>query len=95
MTDRQSDDDRNIATFAALSVVLLISVSLFALIALVLPGVLWMLLVALALGLFVVLHYVVWGRWLTRALHDQQAADEAFSDSKKPRNAGTSGPNAD
>jgi len=55
MAERPSDDQRNSATFAALSMLLLISAGLLGLVAFVLPQVLWMVVIAIGLGLSVVL----------------------------------------
>jgi membrane protein implicated in regulation of membrane protease activity len=80
MAERPSDDQRNSATFAALAMLVLISGGLLALVAFVLPDVLWIVVVVLGLGLSVVLHYLVWGRWLTSFLRDQEANEQRQSD---------------
>lgn len=80
MPERPSQDQRNAATFAALSMVLTVVAGLVALIAFVLPTVLWFVLVPAGLGGLMVLHYLVWGRWLAASLKDQQSADKAFSE---------------
>ena len=72
MTDRPTDDQRNTATFSALALVIFLGLGLLGLVALVLPQVLWMLLIAAGMGLFAVLHYVLWGRWLTAKLRDAE-----------------------
>ncbi len=82
MADRPSDDQRNSATFGALAMLLLISAGLLGLVAIVLPQVLWLVVIAIGLGLSVVLHYFVWGRWLSAKLHaeddeQQRTEDEA------------------
>lgn len=79
MADRPSDDQRNSATFAALAMLLLISAGLLALAAIVLPQVLWLVVIVIGLGLSVVLHYLIWGRWLMSKLRDQEE-----SQSQKP-----------
>ena len=77
MTDRPSHEQRNAATFSAMAVVVFVSLGLLGLVALVLPQVLWILLIAAGMGLFAVLHYVLWGRWLTAKLRDEeQRSDE-------------------
>lgn len=76
MAERPSDDQRNSATFAALSMLLLISAGLLGLVAFVLPQVLWMVVIAIGLGLSVVLHYVIWGRWLTSMLREKENAQQ-------------------
>ena len=77
MPERPSDDQRNSATFAALTMVLLVSGGLLALVALVLPQVLWMVVIAIGLALTVVLQYLVWGRWLLTKLRDEAKRDES------------------
>ena len=77
MSDRPSDDQRNSATFAALLMVFLVSGGLLGLIAFVMPQVLWLGLIAAGLGLSVVVHYFVWGRWLSSVLREE-------SDDEKP-----------
>ncbi|MBC7821927.1 MAG: hypothetical protein IAG10_33995 [Planctomycetaceae bacterium] len=77
MADRPSDDQRNSATFAALTMVLLVSGGLVALVALVLPQVLWMVVIVMGLALSVVLQYLVWGRWLLSKLRDEAERDES------------------
>lgn len=74
MADRPSDDQRNSATFAALAMLLLISAGLLGLVAFVLPQVLWLVVIVIGLGLSVVLHYMIWGRWLTSRLRDEEEA---------------------
>ena len=76
MADRPSDDQRNSATFAALGMLLLISAGLLALVAVVLPQVLWLVAIVIGLGLSVVLHYVIWGRWLMSRLRDEEEAQQ-------------------
>ncbi len=78
MSNRPSKDERNSATFAALTMVLLVAGSLLALIALVIPAVLWILAVMVGMGLIVVMHYVIWGRWLATALRDKEQVNVAF-----------------
>ncbi len=77
MADRPSDDQRNSATFAALTMVLLFSGGLLALVALVLPQVLWMVVIGMVLALSVVLQYLVWGRWLLAKLRQEAAREES------------------
>ncbi|TXT23458.1 MAG: hypothetical protein FD138_3245 [Planctomycetota bacterium] len=79
MAERPSDDQRNSATFGALAMLLLVSAGLLGLVAIVLPQVLWLVVIAICLGLSVVLHYFVWGRWLSAKLHaedEQQPAQD-------------------
>ena len=80
MADRPSDDQRNSATFGALAMLLLISAGLLGLVAIVLPQVLWLVVIAIGLGLSVVLHYFVWGRWLTAKLHAEDEEQQRTND---------------
>lgn len=82
MPDHPSDDQRNAATFAALSLVLAVSVGLLALVAFVVPAVLWFVLVPMALGGMLVLHYVTWGRWLATTF---EAEDNHNEQTKPPQ----------
>ena len=82
MPERPSSDQRDNATFAALTLVLLVVCGVVALVAFVIPAVLWCVLVPVGMGLMMVLHYLVWGRWLSTALRDQAAAAEAFAEAK-------------
>lgn len=77
MSDRRpSTDQRNNATFAALTMVLTVVCGFVVLVAFVIPDVLWFVLVPMGLGLMMVLHYVLWGRWLTGALRDREPPQE-------------------
>lgn len=76
MPERPSDDQKNSATFAALAMLLLISAGLLGLVAFVLPQVLWIVVIVIGLGLSVVLHYLIWGRWLMSALRAEEAAQQ-------------------
>ncbi len=76
MPEHSSDDQRDAATFAALTMVLLVSGGLLALVALVLPQVLWMVVIGIGLALTVVLQYLVWGRWLMAKLRDEAKREE-------------------
>lgn len=76
MAERPSDDQRNSATFAALAMLLLISAGLLGLVAFVLPQVLWLIAIVIGLGLSVVLHYLIWGRWLTSMLRAEEEAQQ-------------------
>ena len=83
MPEHSSDDQRNTATFAALTMVLLVSGGLLALVALVLPQVLWMVVIAIGLALSVVLQYLVWGRWLLAKLRDDAKREESQTTERK------------
>lgn len=76
MAERPTENQKNSATFAALSVLIAVALGLVALFALVLPQVLWMVLVIIGLGLSIGLHYVVWGRWLTITLQNEEREAE-------------------
>ncbi len=76
MPERPSDDQRNAATFAAVTMVLAVSVGLLALVAVVIPAILWFVLVPVGLGGMLVLHYVTWGRWLTETLRDDDEPND-------------------
>ncbi len=80
MADRPSDDQRNSATFAALGMLLLISAGLLGLVAIVLPQVLWMVAIFVGLGLSVVLHYLIWGRWLAAKLIAEEDEERQVND---------------
>ncbi len=84
MAERPSDDQRNSATFSALAMLLLISAGLLGLVAFVLPQVLWMVVIAIGLGLSVVLHYFIWGRWLTSMLRDEENAQQQEPSEESP-----------
>lgn len=82
MAERPSDDQRNSATFGALAMLLLVSAGLLGLVAIVLPQALWLIVVAIGLGLSVLMHYFLWGRWLSAKLRteddeEQRAKNEA------------------
>jgi hypothetical protein len=74
---RPSSDQRNNATFAALTMVLTVVLGFIVLVAFVIPDLLWFILVPAGLGLMMVLQYLLWGRWLTKTLQDQQTSTEA------------------
>ncbi len=86
MADKPSDDQRNSATFAALVMLVLISAGLLALAAIVLPQVLWLVVIVIGLGLSVVLHYLIWGRWLMSKLRDEEDSQrqKLNDESKRP-----------
>jgi len=79
MAERPSNDQRNTATFAALTMVLLVVFGLVGLVAFVIPDVLLFVLVPVGLGILMVLHYLFWGRWLAATLREQEDADETFT----------------
>jgi Flp pilus assembly protein TadB len=73
MNEERSKKDQ--ATFAALFGLLFFCGLLFLLIAAVLPDVLWLVAVVFGFGLFLVLQYLVWGRWLTSYLQKKLPDD--------------------
>lgn len=64
---RPTEASRNAATCLALVGILIVAGGLLALTAMVLPQIRGLLLVAGGLGLFITLHFVTWGWWLSRA----------------------------
>ncbi len=77
---RPTTDQRNNATFAALTMVLTIVFGFVVLVAFVIPNLLWFVIVPAGFGLMMVLHYVLWGRWLAKSLQDQES--QKLADSK-------------
>lgn len=57
---------RNLGTMIALSALLLIGLSLILLAAMVMPQILYILGVVFGMGLIILLHYITWGRWLSK-----------------------------
>ena len=67
--------DRNGATFVALFGMLLMGAAFIGMTALILPQIRGLILVfGGAIGFFV-LHYILWGWWLPKYIHDSQEAD--------------------
>jgi hypothetical protein len=67
MKDRQQTESiRNMGTLAALAVLLLIGIGLLALVAVVLPKVIWLVVVVMGFFLMGLFHYITWGWWLSR-----------------------------
>ncbi|HUG19983.1 MAG TPA: hypothetical protein VMM56_13450 [Planctomycetaceae bacterium] len=69
------------ATYAAMFGLLFFCGLLLLLVAAVLPKVLWLVVIVFGFGLFFLLQYLLWGRWLTRHLQkklpdDSEAANE-------------------
>ena len=60
-----TEDARNQATFLALAALLGVTAGLLLLVAMILPGLLYVLLAVLAIPLYFVFHYVVWGRLMS------------------------------
>ena len=63
---RRSNADRNSGTFLALAALMLVVGGLLMLVAIVLPQVLGLVVVVFGFFLMGLLHYVTWGRWLSR-----------------------------
>lgn len=76
MPEHPSHGQRNSATFAALMMVLTVAGGLLGLVAFVLPQVLWIILVAAAIAVSILLQYLVWGRWLTQALREEDERNQ-------------------
>ena len=63
---RQTEISRNMGTVIALGALLLCGVGLLALVAIVLPKVIWLVVVVFGFFLMGLFHYVTWGWWLSR-----------------------------
>jgi hypothetical protein len=74
--------ERNAATYVALLAILLLGFGFLGLVALVLPQVRGILLVVFGGGAFFGMHYLLWGRWLSRL---QQSATDGAVDSRPSR----------
>lgn len=76
--DRNLQHRRNAGTFLALVALLAVAGGLLALVAFVLPPLLVFGFLALVIGaiLHVWLQYLLWGRWLTRKLAEEEALAE-------------------
>lgn len=72
---RRSSTEANSATFAALFGLAFLAIGLLAMVSLVLPQVRGLVVVLVVGVAFFSIHYVVWGRLLTR-LREQQAEEE-------------------
>ncbi|MEZ6058531.1 MAG: hypothetical protein R3C01_17660 [Planctomycetaceae bacterium] len=75
-----TEGERNSATCLALVALLAVSAGLFGILALVLPGAMWILLVALGAGGVLTLQYLLWGRWLTRITRAEQSTDDTINE---------------
>ena len=64
---QQTELFRNLGTFAALVVMILISMILLTLVAIMLPGVMGVIPVVIGFFLMGLFHYVTWGRLLSRS----------------------------
>jgi len=70
-------------TFAALLMVFVVSNSLLGVMALVLPQLLGVLLVVGGIGWFAVMHYVLWGWWLSGYLRRVERDEESRDTSQE------------
>jgi len=73
--DEKSKSEADTRTLMALLMVVVIATLLMALIAMILPGVLGIVLVVGGIGWFAVMHYVLWGWWLSGYLRRQAERD--------------------
>ena len=72
---QQTESIRNMGTLAALAVLLMIGIGFLALVAVVLPKVIWLVVVVFGFFLMGLFHYVTWGWWLSRSpLDDDEEA---------------------
>ncbi|MBM80883.1 MAG: hypothetical protein CMJ78_09850 [Planctomycetaceae bacterium] len=69
-------DQRNASTLVALVGVLFVSLCMIGISALVMPQIAAILLVFCGFVFVGVLHYVTWGRWLTRKLRESHEFDD-------------------
>lgn len=73
MNDERRKKDQ--ATYAAMFGLLFFCGLLLLLVAAVLPKVLWLVVIVFGFGLFFLLQYLLWGRWLTRYLQKKLPDD--------------------
>ena len=66
---------RNAATCLAMTALIACALGFLAFTAVVLPRIRWVILVLAALPVFFLLHYLTWGRWMSRLREEQ---DEHF-----------------
>ncbi len=78
---RRRSQDADLATFAALVGMCLLALGLLGMVSLVLPQVRGLLLVLFGGVAFFSLHYVVWGRWLTR-LRERENREQRDGDKR-------------
>ena len=74
--DEKTKSEADTRTLMALLMVVLAATLLMALVAMILPGVLGVVLVVGGIGWFAVMHYVLWGWWLSGYLKRQADRDE-------------------
>lgn len=75
--ERAAPSGGNAGTLLALIRLLFVGGGLLFLTALVLPQALGLFLVVLGFASIALLHYFVWGRWLSRQIADEEAATRA------------------
>ncbi|MEK6260044.1 MAG: hypothetical protein AABP62_15590 [Planctomycetota bacterium] len=73
--DEKTKSEADTRTLSALLMVVVVATLLMALIAMILPGVLGVVLVVGGIGWFAVMHYVLWGWWLSGYLRRQAERD--------------------
>lgn len=78
--DQKTKSEADTRTFAALLMIIVIAHGLLGVMALVLPQLLGVVLVVGGIGWFAVMHYVVWGWWLSGYLKRQAERDSESND---------------
>lgn len=73
--DEKAKSEADTRTLSALLMVVFVATLIMALIAVILPGVLGIVLVVGGIGWFAVMHYVLWGWWLSGYLRRQAERD--------------------
>ena len=73
--DEKSKSEADTRTLMALLMIVVVASLLMAFIAMILPAVLGIVLVVGGIGWFAVMHYVVWGWWLSGYLKRQAERD--------------------
>lgn len=81
---RRNPDQANAATALALAGLLVIGLSLLGLIAVVLPFVRGIILIALLVLIPAAVHYLVWGWWLSQMKEEEGEAEDE-SEIRRPR----------
>ena len=77
---KSSGPDRDSATIVAAVGVLASALALLGFTAIVLPNVLALVGLVVAIGLFALMHYVVWGRWLTKKLAESDEPEKELDE---------------
>lgn len=73
---RRRDASRNTGTLIALAALLAVGAGMLALMAIVLPKVVWVLAVVFGFFLVGLFHYVTWGWWLSRVPFEEDEDEE-------------------